>query len=161
MKILFNLNDKQHLVEVGPGGSVTSEAEILWDERVHGPIRPDVEAGRMEAYEQEEEIVDSQGQPQYEIERDENGNPILDENGATIPTEVVATRMVWKLRKKQTVLPAHQAIIDQEEQLKTNREARAYLASTDWYIIRMQEAGTPVPQEILSARAAARLSIVE
>ena len=40
-----------------------------------------------------------------------------------------------------------------------NTEALAYLASTDWYVIRLQETGVAVPQDILDARASARLSI--
>lgn len=46
-------------------------------------------------------------------------------------------------------------------QQQTNAQARAYLASTDWYVIRQQENGTPIPQEILDARQAARDSIIE
>jgi hypothetical protein len=46
-------------------------------------------------------------------------------------------------------------------QQQTNAQARAYLASTDWYVIRMQERGTAIPQEILDARQAARDSIIE
>lgn len=41
-----------------------------------------------------------------------------------------------------------------------NAESRAYLASTDWYVIRMQETGEPVPTEILEARAVARSKVV-
>ena len=36
---------------------------------------------------------------------------------------------------------------------------RAYLASTDWYVVRATETGAPVPQDILSARSIARQSI--
>ncbi len=45
-------------------------------------------------------------------------------------------------------------------QAATNRQARAYLASTDWYIVRFTESGVAVPSEITTARAAARASIV-
>jgi len=45
-------------------------------------------------------------------------------------------------------------------QAATNRQARAYLASTDWYIVRFAESGVAVPAEITTARAAARASIV-
>lgn len=48
----------------------------------------------------------------------------------------------------------------QQVQAQTNAEARAYLASTDWYVIRLQETGVAVPQEILDKRAEARLDIV-
>ena len=44
-------------------------------------------------------------------------------------------------------------------QAATNRQARAYLASTDWYIVRFAESGVAVPSEITTARAAARASI--
>ena len=47
------------------------------------------------------------------------------------------------------------------QQAKTNAEARAYLASTDWYVIRFQETGTAIPTDILAARQAARDLIVE
>ena len=46
-------------------------------------------------------------------------------------------------------------------QQQTNAQARAYLTSTDWYVIRLQEKGTPIPQEILDARQAARDSVIE
>ena len=50
-----------------------------------------------------------------------------------------------------------------EEQLQqqANTEARAYLASTDWYVIRLQETGEPVPEDILTERAAARVRVIE
>lgn len=38
MKLLFELNSKQKLVEVSKTGSVASEAVVLWDERVDGPF---------------------------------------------------------------------------------------------------------------------------
>ena len=35
--------------------------------------------------------------------------------------------------------------------------AKAYLDSTDWYIVRFSETGVPVPEEISTKRAEARL----
>ena len=35
-------------------------------------------------------------------------------------------------------------------------EARAYLAATDWYAIRLAETGQPVPADVAAKRAAAR-----
>lgn len=55
----------------------------------------------------------------------------------------------------------NQSAIDKQIQQQTNAQARAYLASTDWYVIRQQENGTPIPQDILDARQAARDSIIE
>ena len=52
-------------------------------------------------------------------------------------------------------------ITSETTQKNTNKSARAYLASTDWYVIRKEETGTAIPQEILDARAAARASIAE
>jgi hypothetical protein len=46
-------------------------------------------------------------------------------------------------------------------QKKINQENLAYLASTDWYVIRNADSGEAVPIEISEARAAARLLIVE
>lgn len=47
------------------------------------------------------------------------------------------------------------------QRYQANSEARAYLAETDWYVIRQQETGEPVPDEILTERAAARARVVE
>ena len=41
-----------------------------------------------------------------------------------------------------------------------NKESLAYLAETDWYLTRKFETGVAVPQDILDARAAARVAIV-
>ena len=40
---------------------------------------------------------------------------------------------------------------------KAKAEALAYLASTDWYIVRFMDSGVEVPQEIKDKRAEARL----
>jgi hypothetical protein len=46
-----------------------------------------------------------------------------------------------------------------QERQSVQDEARFYLDSTDWYVIRFIETGVPVPEEITEARAAARLLI--
>lgn len=52
-------------------------------------------------------------------------------------------------------------VISKEEKRRiADQQARAYLASTDWYVTRLQETGKPIPQEILDARQAARDSIL-
>ena len=43
---------------------------------------------------------------------------------------------------------------------KESEEARAYLNSTDWLIIRQLESGVLCPQEIRDARASARLKVI-
>ena len=40
-----------------------------------------------------------------------------------------------------------------------NRSYLKYLASTDWYVIRFLETGVEIPQEVLDARADARINI--
>lgn len=47
-----------------------------------------------------------------------------------------------------------------DPQIAINEEARAYLNSTDWYVVRQAETGIPIPQDILDARQAARSRII-
>lgn len=159
-KILYNLNGKQQLVEVGPGGGITSDAEILFDERLHGSM-PYIELGKMEAYDELEDVLDHNNNPQYHPEYDENNEIVRDENGDIVYSLNKVQRLVRKLRVLADVIPAHAAKVASEDQARINAEARAYLASTDWLIVRMSETGIPVPQEVLGARAAARASVVE
>lgn len=63
------------------------------------------------------------------------------------------------------ILPAEytieiEDITAQVEQQKINEEALAYLASTDWMIIRAMDSGVPCPEEVKQARAEARAKIV-
>ena len=46
-------------------------------------------------------------------------------------------------------------------QIRINADALAYLASTDWYVIRKQETGVEIPADILAKRQEARDSIVK
>lgn len=46
-------------------------------------------------------------------------------------------------------------------QAQVNGEARAYLLSTDWYVIRLQETGELIPADVLAERAAARARVIE
>lgn len=41
-----------------------------------------------------------------------------------------------------------------------NAQALAYLASTDWYVIRFADTGVAIPDDIKTARATARAQIV-
>lgn len=49
-----------------------------------------------------------------------------------------------------------QAEKEQAELDRVNAEARKYLSDTDWYITRFYETGVAVPEDVLSARQAAR-----
>lgn len=48
----------------------------------------------------------------------------------------------------------------EELQARSNTGARQYLLDTDWYVIRMQETGEPIPVGVSEARATARQRIV-
>lgn len=89
-------------------------------------------------------------------------------------TECVAGN-VWGLSERPeldemgqptgVILPAEytieiEDITAQVAQEAINAEALAYLASTDWLVIREVDAGTPCPAEIKALRAEARSKIV-
>lgn len=52
-----------------------------------------------------------------------------------------------------------QAVETEAAQQQLNQESLVYLSSTDWYVIRQQETGVAIPQDILDARQAAREAI--
>jgi len=63
----------------------------------------------------------------------------------------------YKFRAEYTV-----ELVDLEGaamQKKINEEAFAYLNNTDWIIVRFLETRKPIPEEVISKRAAARASI--
>lgn len=64
----------------------------------------------------------------------------------------------WSQIKTAEQKAEEQAKAEQEE---LNREARAYLASTDWYVVRQQETGQPVPSDVQAMRSAARAQVIE
>lgn len=149
-KILYNLNGRQYLEEcVG----VTSDAEVLWDEQVHGAL-PEIILGKMESY---DELVDFiHLVPQL----DENDEAVRDENDNIILIEETYQKLIHKLRILDNEIPSHTIAISVKNQLLINIEAQKYLASTDWYIIREMDSGVACPQDIKDARAAARASII-
>jgi hypothetical protein len=95
---------------------------------------------------------------------------VMDEAGNIVQAEIPETPAVYsegmpakthkevKLRAEYTI-----EILDisaQVEQEKQNAEALAYLASTDWLIIREIDAGVPCPVDVKAKRAEARSKIV-
>lgn len=50
--------------------------------------------------------------------------------------------------------------IEKEKQEQINQESLAYLKETDWYVIRFQENGTPIPEDIITKRQEARDKVV-
>lgn len=84
---------------------------------------------------------------------------VLDEQGVEITPAIPAVAEKWvKLKAEYTV--EIEDISAQVAQQEINAEALAYLASTDWLIIREVDAGVPCPAEIKAERAAARARVV-
>lgn len=65
---------------------------------------------------------------------DEDGNPILDDEGNQVVTLGLKSQAIAKVKQ----------------------QAGGELAATDWYVIRAAEGGTAVPSEVLSERQAIR-----
>jgi len=65
-----------------------------------------------------------------------------------------------KVVEHEDAPPSPQPVLTPEKvQNATNQEALAYLASTDWWVVRYAETGTPVDSEVANKRADARLAI--
>lgn len=52
------------------------------------------------------------------------------------------------------------ALTPQQAQEQRSQEARAYLNSTDWYVVRKAETGADIPADVTAKRQVARDSIV-
>ena len=57
-------------------------------------------------------------------------------------------------------LPVYVPVLISHEQMQKNAEARGYLASTDWYIVRKTETGVEIPADVVQKRQAARAAVV-
>ena len=67
----------------------------------------------------------------------------------------------WIAQEGNTPAPEFtDAEIAANAQALVNSESLAYLASTDWYVTRQAETGVDIPQDILTARAEARVAII-
>jgi hypothetical protein len=100
------------------------------------------------------------------------GSPaVMDEAGNIVQAEIPEVPAVYseaipakthkevKLKAEYTI--EIEDITAKVEQEKINAEALAYLASTDWMVVRFAENGTPYPEEVKAERAAARARIVK
>lgn len=77
------------------------------------------------------------------------------------PPEMRKIKVDYLGALKSGITKEEPSLTSAETQEKTNREARGYLQSTDWYTIRKNETGAAIPSDILTKRAEARASIVE
>lgn len=87
--------------------------------------------------------------------------PAVYDNGNLLSEAVPEVPAVPAVVQKQVKLKAEYSVEIEDitaklEQEKVNAEALAYLASTDWLIVRQMDTGTPCPEEIRLARQAAR-----
>jgi len=84
---------------------------------------------------------------------------VMDDTGAIVQEAIPAkTHKEVKLKAEYTIeILDISAQVDQEKQ---NAEALAYLASTDWLIIREIDSGVPCPVDVKAKRAEARSKIV-
>lgn len=78
-------------------------------------------------------------------------------HGENIPNDAVE---ISESRRQELVSGA---IDDSEDaaRIQKNEAARRYLSSTDWYVIRFNETGEPIPQSILEERAKRRSEVIE
>lgn len=84
---------------------------------------------------------------------------VLDDQGVEVSPAIPAvTQKKVKLKAEYTI--EIEDITAQVAQRAINAEALAYLASTDWLIIREVDAGVPCPAEIKTLRAEARAKVV-
>ncbi len=97
---------------------------------------------------------------------DTNNNPFVFEDNVT---QDIITKVEGTHNTKLTAITEEEYIklitpsdeeLAQMEQGRINSEARAYLESTDWYVVRETETGVAVPDEIKQLRAEARTKIV-
>jgi len=68
--------------------------------------------------------------------------------------------IAWSADQSPETIARITANYEAGEQRKSNKEARDYLASTDWYITRQTETGVVVPTDIVTKRAEARAAVV-
>ena len=66
----------------------------------------------------------------------------------------------WTYDGSQFISPSVIPPTPEEIQEKINNDARAYLNSTDWYVVRLAETGVEIPKDILITRQKARESII-
>lgn len=92
----------------------------------------------------------------------EEGQFIIPANSTTIAPPPLKEGQVAVFKEVEwEVRAARPEPTEEQKKQRRNAEARYYLASTDWYVIRQMDEGTPVPEEVKVARSEARKSIVE
>lgn len=123
-----------------------------------GTFKTQEEANSWVAFHESQE---SFGKPQHETQVlvSEAIPEVLDDEGNVIQeaVEAVYETIVTPAEYEVEIVD----ITEQVNQEKINAKALAYLASTDFYVVRFMEEGTPYPEEIKLARAEARAKIIK
>jgi hypothetical protein len=84
---------------------------------------------------------------------------VMNDAGEIVQASVPAVTVpMVKLRAEYSIEVSDISV--ELEQKKASEEALAYLASTDWYVVREMETGVPYSVEIKEKRAEARLKVV-
>jgi hypothetical protein len=130
------------------GNFASEEAAMIWfqpkiDQGIYGQKHVPAQYQTVTVVIQEA-VLDEQGQ--------EISPAVLEEQQELVSDEIPAAFVI----EFQEI--ADPPIIDLEQQ-QINNAARAYLYSTDWYVVRFIETGIAVPSEITAQRAAARASV--
>jgi hypothetical protein len=77
-----------------------------------------------------------------------------------VGSEIIYINGVPASAEQMTLLEEKAVLLATEyEQKSINNKALAYLASTDWMVLRQADSGEVMPNNIKDARAAARLEI--
>jgi hypothetical protein len=96
------------------------------------------------------------GSPRWSVEQHQLSPEEFDEEGvktseAVFESVTVENPMGYEI--------SEQEVADQTQE-EINIEALAFLASTDWYVVRLIETGVDIPQSIRTERAIARSRVV-
>jgi len=85
----------------------------------------------------------------------------IEYRGGALNEEITSIAAYQYIIDAHTTLNGAQSLpVEATAQEILNNESLAYLASTDWLIVRQAETGVAIPADITTARAAARLAII-
>lgn len=100
----------------------------------------------------------------YSLARESDDNPLgPDEMIGPLPNKLYTDEMqpCWVFQENGTLVYDPAPLSDTELLKKELANLQAYLAETDWYVIRSADNGTPIPLDIADKREQARKRISE
>ena len=93
-----------------------------------------------------------------ELQANQEGSDITNATSSRVVQTIDGEITLYTFAAEYTVETVD--ITAQHQAEKESQEALQYLKDTDWYIVREMDSGEPCPQEIKTARAAARLKVL-